>query len=326
MTFNGLEEDFYTLQPDVKRINIKQNILFNNSIGTFIYWNLAAYSLSKILTKYDINNVISFLVPANFVNIISNFYLKHSTIISERNNPEIYKLSKIGEIARRFLYKYSDFLVVQTEKVKKWAISFLDIEKVIVIANPVNIEKESINAEDRVIKDEYIISVGRLDYNKGIDVLIKSFAKINSKFPNIKLVIVGEGELKSQLKELTKDIGIEKSVIFYGYSNSPFELIKKAKFFVLSSRTEGFPNVILEAMALGKAVISTDCPNGPSEIIQNGLNGILVPVDDVDKLGTAMLSLIEDEKLTLKLAQKAKEINDKYSIEKIMRKWRELIK
>ena len=269
--------------------------------------------------------MISFLVPANFINIFSNFFYKHKVIIAERNNPEIYKLTKIGEKIRHFIYKYSDYLVVQTKNVKNWAVKFLKKEKVVIIANPVNIKDKNIGDNKLIEYDDYILSIGRLDYNKGMDVLIKAFAKVNLNFPDLKLVIVGEGKLKNDLIKLSKDSGVESNVVFHGYSKSPFRLIQKAKFFVLPSRTEGFPNVLLEAMALGKAVISTNCPSGPSEIIQNGVNGILIPVDDVKQLTKAMLTLINNKKLVTKFANNAKAVNEKYGIKKIMKKWEYLI-
>ncbi len=326
ITFDSLEnDDFFALNPNVKRIKIKSKYILKNSFGTIIFWVLTAYSISKILKKHEIKKMISFLVPANFINIFSNFFYKHKVIIAERNNPEIYKLTKIGEKIRHFIYKYSDYLVVQTKNVKNWAVKFLKKEKVVIIANPVNIKDKNIGDNKLIEYDDYILSIGRLDYNKGMDVLIKAFAKVNLNFPDLKLVIVGEGKLKNDLIKLSKDSGVESNVVFHGYSKSPFRLIQKAKFFVLPSRTEGFPNVLLEAMALGKAVISTNCPSGPSEIIQNGVNGILIPVDDVKQLTKAMLTLINNKKLVTKFANNAKAVNEKYGIKKIMKKWEYLI-
>ena len=121
-----------------------------------------------------------------------------------------------------------------------------------------------------------VINVARLEEQKGQEYLIRSFVRIKKEIPLTKLVILGEGHLEHKLRDLAKGLGLEQDVVFLGWQKNPFKFLAYSKVFVLSSLWEGFPNTLLEAMALGLPVISTDCPSGPNEIIKHGENGFLI--------------------------------------------------
>ncbi len=137
-----------------------------------------------------------------------------------------------------------------------------------------------------------IMTVGRLKRVKNHALLIRAFAKVSEIQP-ARLMIVGDGELRDELEALIAELGLGGKVVLPGFVNDPTPLYRSADLFVLSSNYEGFGNVIVEAMACGVPVVSTDCPAGPSEILENGRFGTLVPVGDVDALASAMMSALQ---------------------------------
>jgi glycosyltransferase involved in cell wall biosynthesis len=149
-----------------------------------------------------------------------------------------------------------------------------------------------------------VITVGRHAEQKDHETLIRAFARTRQRVP-ARLVLIGQGPLRGELEGLARELGVAESVVFAGWQANPFAWLARSDLFVLSSRYEGFGNVIVEAMACGLPVISTDCPSGPNEILRNGEDGLLVPVADVEALADAMTNVLTDEALRSKLAQKA---------------------
>jgi glycosyltransferase involved in cell wall biosynthesis len=185
-------------------------------------------------------------------------------------------------------------------------------EKIKNIYNPHDIDKiqelskEQINHPWLVDKKyPVIINVGRLTYQKGQNILLKAFKIVSEKIES-RLIILGEGPLFKQLKDLAKELGIENKVDFVGFQKNPFAFIANSDVFVLSSRWEGFPNVLIEAMACGVPVISTDCPSGTNEIIEDGVNGLLVPIE-VDKLAESLLWILTNIEFSKRIAKMGQE-------------------
>ncbi|MBC8019488.1 MAG: glycosyltransferase [Verrucomicrobia bacterium] len=138
-----------------------------------------------------------------------------------------------------------------------------------------------------------IITSGRLTQQKGHDLLLQAFSRVCRVEP-CKMIILGEGVLRGDLEHLACTLGIADRVVFAGWQQNPFRFLAMADIFVLSSHYEGFPNALLEAMALGLPVISTDCPTGPAELLDGGRYGLLVPPNDPDALANALLTLVRD--------------------------------
>jgi len=140
--------------------------------------------------------------------------------------------------------------------------------------------------------DPYILGVGALSYEKNFDLLIKAFAQLR-KSRKARLVIAGEGPMRAALEKAAEDTGFGEDILLPGFISDPFTLMRHASVFALTSRWEGLPTVLIEAMSIGVSVVSTDCPSGPAEILQDGALGRLVPMDNVDAFSSALDDAIE---------------------------------
>ncbi|MBN2406731.1 MAG: glycosyltransferase [Elusimicrobia bacterium] len=209
----------------------------------------------------------------------------------------------------------------------------IDGGKISVISNMVDSAAVGKDAEEDVEEDlfrhrrevPYVIGAGSLTRQKGFDYLLKGFAQYR-KEKEMKLIIIGEGEMRDELVKLASILKIENDLYMPGQKANPYKYIAKCDVFVLSSLWEGFPNVLLEAMACGVPVISTSCQSGPSEIITSGLNGILVPAEDADSIAHALKRVVEDFEYRNELARNAKETVSGYSPDIIIREYEKIFK
>jgi glycosyltransferase involved in cell wall biosynthesis len=170
-----------------------------------------------------------------------------------------------------------------------------------------------------------ILAMGRLSSEKGFDLLIKAFAPVADKSPDWSLQIWGDGPLRPQLEGRTRQRGLGGRVYFPGICRNSASVFARGDIFVLSSRYEGFPNVLLEAMTCGLPVISFDCPSGPRAVIRDGVDGLLVPPQDVARLTGAMARLVCNYALRSNFADAAREAASRFLPELIMPRWEALL-
>lgn len=224
-----------------------------------------------------------------------------------------------------FFHKFPQKIIVPSNGVKLDICKSYGImpDKVEVICNSVDISKVVAMSRDNesainVPRDKPIIAaLGRLIKRKGFDLLIKAFAKVNKSI-DCRLVIIGKGDEYNNLNRIAMEEGVHDKITFAGYQENPYNLMASSDIFVASSLWEGFCNVIIEAMACGVPVISTDCPFGPNEIITDGVNGLLVPVNDVEAMAGAILKLLKDKSLRDCLAKSGRERAEDFRVEKMI--------
>ena len=237
---------------------------------------------------------------------------------SERCN--VLELSFYEKLFSKAIAKKCDGFIFQTERVKKYYPKKVRKNST-VIYNAISNQKAIDASKKNYLKENIITAMGRLNPQKGFDILIKSFKKVVSEFPDYKLLIYGEGEEREKLQSLINSLSLENNVKLCGNDKDAIYTVAKSKIFVLSSRFEGMPNALIEAMATGTACISTDCDFGPRELIENNHNGILVPIDDEKVLAEKIIYLLKNDITREDLGNNAKSILTKLDSETIYKKY-----
>ena len=290
--------------------------------------------LASLFREIEPDTTLSFMSYTNIIAILSKLLSgrKFKLVISIHINLALHLLyarsRKIKEFFYRRLFNYANFIIVPSAGIKSHLVKAFNLkqERIKVIYNPIDLfkidklEKESL---DNDALGKYILAVGRLIKQKGYPYLLRAYSLIYKGIKE-KLVILGKGEDEKKLRQLAKDLGIQERVLFLGFKNNPYKFMNNASLFVLSSLWEAFAIVIIEAMVCGVPVISTDCPYGPSEIIINGKNGILVPPADEKAVAEAMLNLLKNKNLRKQLSEEGRKRAKDFRIEKILRKYEEL--
>lgn len=304
-------EIFYNIPENIK-IH-KPDFEFDNSKRT---WNTikTLWFLRKKIKEIKPDAVLSFGELWNNFVLLATFGLNYPIFVSDRCQPDK-KLSKFHNILRKWLYPKSAGVICQTEKAKEIFQGTFSHHKFSVIGNPIREIKPDSNA----FKENIVLSVGRLIETKHHDELIRIFAKLNPE--NWELVIVGDDAIKQKnkvkLEALVKNLQMEGKIILTGKRNNVDDFYRRAKIFAFTSSSEGFPNVIGEAMSAGLPVVAFDCIAGPSEMIIDGENGFLVPLFYYELFAERLKSLIKNEQLRDVLGNNAKKSIRRFSIDNI---------
>jgi len=345
-----LEEKInYDVPDNVTIINFHREL--GKSYAKFFSLIFDSFRLAKIVKKEKINIVISFLERPNITNVLSGWLgVRHKVIVSVRNmliaayNNRSRIERMIMQTLDRVILKKADLIVTNSSAIKEELISNFGVpkDKLKVIYNALDIEFIKREASETVDfpwfkeKAPIIINVGRLESAKGQEYLIRAFSRVIKK-RDARLLIIGNGKLRTSLEELTHNLNLDDSVLFLDFEKNPFKYLSHSTIFVLSSLWEGFPNVLLEAMTCGLPVISTYYGPGVIEILgfdeqhkfnQNGIKygkyGILVSKKDEIKLADAILALLTDGKLLKTYKKRSMEAINEFAIDIIANEWRKL--
>ncbi|HYP52150.1 MAG TPA: glycosyltransferase, partial [Pyrinomonadaceae bacterium] len=170
-----------------------------------------------------------------------------------------------------------------------------------------------------------LLAMGRLSYEKGFDLLLYAFGLAAGAQPGWHLEVWGEGPLRGELGRLAEGLGLAGRVSFPGFTRRPYEVMRRADLFAVTSRCEGFSNVLAEAMACGLPVVSFDCPSGPRHVIRDGVDGLLVAPQNVSALAATLGRLMSDERERARLASRAPEILERFGTQKVLEEWERLL-
>ncbi|GAB7022225.1 glycosyltransferase family 4 protein [Salidesulfovibrio brasiliensis] len=267
------------------------------------------------------NAVISFVDTANVLSLLALAGTSIPVVVSERVDPAHEDIGKMWEMLRFLSYPLASNVVVQTREAARYFSKYF-IKDLRVIPNPVVPPAEF---DSTLISAPFIMGAGRLCRQKRFDVLIDAFSLIANTHPDWNLCIAGEGPLKRELQSQTYSLGLENRIFFPGHIKEIGGLFRQADVFVLSSDYEGFPNVLCEAMCAGLPCVSSDCPSGPSDIIEDGKSGFLVPPGDKDALAHSLATLVKSKTLRKTIGREAAEAVKKWKTPIIMGKWEELL-
>lgn len=321
------ETDAYTLDPRVVRIQLTPGVSLTPRLG--FPWSVRA--LRRQIRSLGHKLVISFMDRSNIPVLLATRGMDLKVVVGERIDPRTQHYGLLKKACMRLCYPWADAVTVLTENVKKeWAQRFLPEEKVHVIHNPVlppvlPADRPADNVPDW-LPAKFFCCVGRLHYQKGFDLLFRKLPELFARWPQYNLVILGEGENRAELEQMARELGIARKVFMPGFSKNPHAIMQRASLFVFPSRWEGFPNALVEAMALGLPVVSFDCPSGPSCIVKHGHSGLLVPPEDVQGLAWSVDYMLSHPEAARRMGDNAREILQQCDPGKVMSMWEELIK
>lgn len=312
-----MDADAYELDERIVRVRFHDNKIYRKVIINCFFSLIKFYSKKK--NRPDIIN--AHIGDMGFPTIpIARLY-KINIIVSEHNNHVYQKRNFYRKLLWDHLYKRANAITILT----KYDLPFFSIrnKKVVVMENPCSFGVLMKNNEKR---DQAIIAVGDLNrYAKGFDNLLKVASDVLPRFPNWVLKIIGEGDKgKKYLQNMAHEFEISDQVEFLGFRSDVNKIMRSSEIFCLSSRFEGLPMVLLEALSQKMACISFDCITGPSEIIENNFNGFLVEDQNIEEMTLKLTELIENESLRRKFQNNAPHVLDKYSIENVGNKWMKL--
>lgn len=328
LTLDRAENDIYPLSPAVKRVGLDLLQPAHSAAAAVLNNVVRIRRLRKALVRAGADVIVSFMTSTNVLARLATAAWKTPLVASERNEPEHQSLGRAWRILRRHVVSRSDVVVVQTDRIADWWRGHMPGVNVAVVPNPVQVDDDAL--PDAATRDvlawadgrSIILAAGRLVRQKGFDLLIEAFARSRpDRERSWCLVILGEGEERSRLEHAVEARDCDDSVLLPGFSSTPHALMHSADMFALSSRFEGMPNVVLEAMRCGLPVVSFDCPTGPAELISHGRTGVLVPPEDVAELSKAFEALMHDESYRTRLGDRARSASGQWDLHVVLEQW-----
>ncbi len=318
ITLVGGEPDRHALDQGIERIS------FHSSMGSGVKRNISWVTKLRVAIRdAHADLVVSFFDQVNILVLLATRGLNIPVVVSERTDPRSGELRPVFRPIRLAAYHKADALVVQTVEVRRWFATRGLGAHAYVIPNPVILRTQPVRVASRDRK-RTVITIGRLVPEKQHDVLIEAFACVAQSFPDWQLVIYGDGSEYSRLQKLIVSKRLDDRAHLAGRIDGSDAALAGAEMFVLSSRHEGSPNALLEAMAYGVPVVSFDCESGPRNLIRHGIDGLLVETLNVQGLANALRTLMSSAHLRASLAARALEVRERFSETRVLTAWQNL--
>lgn len=327
------KENFYKLNEKINCIDL--NINYIDDLKKSFFKRVFGYLNKQKKHEKKLEKVINDLKPdilislgcedRNFlyklktknIKVIREYHFNKKYMLQDKKKNFLYILKGYYRYVKEILLinKYDEVIVLTKEDKEQW-----NNKKVKVIPNFINyIPKEVSNC-----KNKKIISVGRLEYQKGYDILIEVWNIISKEYPDWILEIYGEGPERENLQNKVNKLGLGKSFLLKGAVKNIQDKYLESSIYVMSSRFEGMPMVLLEAMSFGLPVVSFTCPCGPKDIIKNNEDGFLVDLENIEKMAEKIKKLIVDEEKRILFGKNAQKNIQRFSKNKIMKDWKKL--
>lgn len=316
------KENEYPLNESVKRVisDITEEETTGNRLVNF---KRRFCKLRTVWKEIRPDIILSFIGKNNMMAVLTSQFLHIPVVVSVRGEPNMEYYNSWMRFMARHLFVRAAGVVLQTKKCYEFFPEKIQ-KKAVVLKNPVN--PLFFRARYDGEREKTITAVGRIDANKNHEMLIRAFAGIAGEFPDYQLIIYGEGELRRDLIQLTEKLNLKDRISLPGSIDDVAEAIYKTRVFVLPSNTEGIPNTLIEAMLMGLTVVSTDCPcGGPADLIEHGVNGILTPVGDRDKMKDNLQYLLKNLQNADEMGRMASKTADIYRPEKVYGAWEEYL-
>jgi glycosyltransferase involved in cell wall biosynthesis len=331
VTLDEGQRDVYVCDPRVERIAL--NVLGqSHGIGHALVQNWRRVrSLRAAIRQADPDGIVAFTEQINVLTLLANWGRATPVIIGERTDPRFHPVPRIWSWLRRRCYWACSAAVVQNEAVRAWLQPLVGRAPVVTIPNyvqrPSVTEWESAQQirRQRQAGQRVLIAAGRLAEEKRFDFLIDAFSAVELEVrKDWELQIYGEGPCRSALASQIEQLGVGEQVRLCGWTSELGTQLAAADLFALTSRYEGFPNVLLEAMVRGLAVVCSDCPSGPTEIIRHGRDGLLLPVEDRKEWTATLTRLFQSEPLRNQLGHEALAVAERFNPDRFYARWETL--
>lgn len=319
-TFSGGGQPFYEIVEGVEVVYLADVV--GTKKKTVPGYVKRLYALRRLIRERSPDVVVSFLPNVNVAAILATLMLKIPVIICDRDDPSSRSPTEFWEICARLTYRFADMFTVQTEAVASRIPGiYPGLNKVRIVPNPLSEGILSFSAKAGHGR-KILLGMGRLAHQKQVEKMIDAFSTVAQRFETWDLHIYGDGPLKSSLHSAIAAAGLERRVFLMGTTREPWQIMARADAFVMTSRHEGFPNALLEAMAVGLPCVVFDCPSGPREISRDGKDALLVPLDDHEGLVSALSRIMNDEELRHSLGRQARDsVITRFSLKDVLARW-----
>lgn len=275
--------------------------------------------LRRIFRETGADLVLSTIGKNNFMAILANAFMPTKVVVSVVAEPTEEYPNALMRFLAKTLFYFADGIVMQTTDAVRFFQKSLQ-KKCVILKNSLN--PDFVRPRFEGARQQDIVAVGRMDDNKNQRMAIRAFGRLAERFPQTRLILYGDGPLKEELEKETAQSPQAGRILFPGRVTDVPERIEKAYAFVLTSFTEGMPNTLIEAMSLGLACVSTDCPcGGPRDLIRDGENGFLVPTDDDEALAQRLAELLSDPEQADRIGREAAKLQQEYAPEKVNAEW-----
>lgn len=310
------------IPPDVRLVELGRDRAARSVFVLAKEFRRGRYDVCFSMVQMNLAAVLARLLGRDRVRLVLGARSTYTKSIGTEATASGPKLAAV-----RYLYPLAERVIAVSEGVREDLVKRLHVPaaKVMTIYNPIDIDAVRamaasdprhpwLSADQRI---PVLIAVGGLRMAKGYPDLLDAFALIRKERP-VRLLILGEGPLRGEIERKIHELGLGQDVSLLGFQDNPHQYVSRAAVFVLSSRWEGFPNVLIEARATGTAVVATDCESGPREIVQHGRDGLLVPVGAPAELAAAIVSLLDDEQKRRMFAERGLQDVQRFAAAKVL--------
>ncbi|WP_244150293.1 glycosyltransferase family 4 protein [Desulfomicrobium norvegicum] len=328
-TLATAENDFYALHPAVERVSLGTARGSRNWMSAVVNNARSIREIRKLLKRWRPDVAVGMMTTANVLLALAGRGMPVLCVGSERTHPPVRPLGVGWERLRAFAYGRLDAVVALAGSSSDWLHQYTNVKRVKVIANPV-LWPLPPTAPIRDCGEwlhsgrHVLLAVGRLVDEKGFDLLLQAFSRIALDLADWDLLIVGEGPERASLETQVRYLGLCDRVKLPGQVGNISDWYAAADIYAMSSRFEGFPNTLIEAMSCGLPAVSFDCLTGPRDIIRDEIDGVLVPHMDVATFAQELARLMRDEGLRAKMARRAVDARERFALDRIAGMWEKL--
>lgn len=326
LTFTAPDEPpFFRVDQRVRLVALDLNRHAPNIVAGVLANLRRARILRRAIRSSRPDVVLAFMDRTNVLTLLATIGLRVPVVVEEHNDPAEEILDRRWRLLRDTTYRRAARVVALSQAAMSYFGPAIRRHGR-VIPNPV-VRPDGATETDgtSAVHRPSVVAIGRLVPQKGFDLLLDAFALLGPAERGLTLEIWGEGRSRRDLEAHRDRLGLASIVTLPGSTPTPGTVMRRASCFVLSSRYEGFPTVLGEAMALGLPVVAFDCPSGPREMIRDGVDGLLVPPGDINALARAIDRVLGDDALRATLADRAPEILDRFSLDRVMAMWDALL-